>query len=72
VPPVGPIKRSELIRALRTAGFAGPFRGTRHQVMIRGGKTIALPNPHRGDISVDLLLRVLRETGISRQEWEQL
>ena len=30
-----------------------------------------LPNPHRGDIGVNLLGRILAQTGISRDEWEQ-
>jgi hypothetical protein len=28
-----------------------------------------IPNPHGADISVDLLARILRQAGISREEW---
>ena len=31
-----------------------------------------LPNPHRGEVSVDLLARILRQAGITREEWEWL
>ena len=72
MPAFGAIPRRDLIRALRRAGFKGPFSGTRHAYMQRGDVTVRLPNPHRGDISRDLLARLLRQAGISRQEWEWL
>jgi hypothetical protein len=40
--------------------------------MIKGDVTLTLPNPHRGDISRELLARILRQAGISRKEWEQV
>lgn len=72
MPPFRPIKRRELIRALRELGFEGPFPGSNHQYMQREQIKLPIPNPHKGDISVDLLARVLRKAGISREEWEQL
>lgn len=72
MPPFGPIKRRDLIRALRRAGFTGPEPGRHHQAMRRGMITVLIPNPHRADISKDLLARFLRDAGISRQEWEKL
>jgi predicted RNA binding protein YcfA (HicA-like mRNA interferase family) len=71
-PPFGPIKRRDLIAALRRAGFSGPHYGTRHQVMQRDTLTIRVPNPHRGDISHKLLSEILRQAGITREQWEQL
>ena len=41
-------------------------------IMERKGITVIVPNPHRGDISVGLLNRILKEAGISRTEWESL
>jgi hypothetical protein len=29
-----------------------------------------MPNPHRGVISVDLLIRLLRQAEITREEWK--
>jgi len=72
VPPFGPIKRRDLIRTLTKVGFRGPEPGTKHDFMVRGNQQVRLPNPHQGDISVDLLLRILRRAGISREEWERL
>ncbi len=35
MPPVGPIKRKDLIYYLRRSGFEGPYAGRRHQFMIQ-------------------------------------
>jgi len=41
-------------------------------LMQRGDVTVIVPNPHRSDISRGLLARILRQAGVSREEWEQL
>jgi predicted RNA binding protein YcfA (HicA-like mRNA interferase family) len=68
---LAPVSRSELIRRLRLLGFEGPFIGGRHEFMLRGTHRLILPNPHRGDIGVDLLTRLLRQAGVTREEWEE-
>jgi len=40
--------------------------------MQRGTLVVRIPNPHQGDISQALLLRILKQAGISREEWEAL
>jgi len=55
MPPWKPVRRRELIAALRTAGFSGPYSGGKHQFIQKGELVLAIPNPHRGDISVGLL-----------------
>ena len=40
--------------------------------MIKGRTRVRLPNPHQGDISRELLTRILWQAGIDRSEWEQL
>ncbi len=72
MPGVRPIKRRDLLRYLSQLGFEGPYSGGKHQFVIRGPLTIHIPNPHDGDIGVGLLLRILRQAGISREEWERL
>jgi predicted RNA binding protein YcfA (HicA-like mRNA interferase family) len=37
----------------------------------RGGK-LRIPNPHTEDIGRGLLVRILRQAGIEREEWEAL
>lgn len=59
-------KRRDLIRRLWDMGFEGPRHGSgRHPTfMVRGTLKVRLPNPHRGDIDVSLLRRILRDAGI--------
>jgi hypothetical protein len=40
--------------------------------MTRGTQRVIVPNPHLGQIGVGLLSRILRESGISREEWESV
>ncbi len=72
MPNFGPIARNELIRYLRRVGFTGLFSGKRHQYLRKGSLKVFIPNPHQGDISKGLLAVILKEAGISRQEWEEL
>jgi predicted RNA binding protein YcfA (HicA-like mRNA interferase family) len=72
MPAFGPIKRKELIRALKGAGFEGPHTGGKHEFMVKGDLRLTLPNPHQGEIGRDLLSRILRQAGIAREEWEAL
>ena len=72
MPPLGPIKRKELIHYLRELGFDGPYAGGKHQYMLKGEIKLTVPNPHQSDISRDLLVRILRQGGIDRSEWEKL
>ena len=64
-----PVSRRELVARLRALGFSGPYTGGRHQFMVRGSIRLVLPNPHRGEIGVDLLKRILRQAGIEEEEW---
>jgi predicted RNA binding protein YcfA (HicA-like mRNA interferase family) len=71
MPAFGPVRRRDLVAALKRLGFSGPFSGGRHEFMTRGSVTVSIPNPHRGDISIGLLAIVLRQAGVSRREWER-
>ena len=72
MPAIRPIKRHELIRLLRQLGFTGPRPGGKHQYMQRGLVTLRIPNPHRGDIGVGLLRRLLQQGGVTKERWESL
>jgi len=56
---------------MKDLGFSGPFQEGKHPYMIRGNISITIPNPHKGDISVDLLSRIIRQAFISREEWNE-
>ena len=72
MPPLGPIKRKTLIKALTQAGFGGPFTGGKHEFMVKGELRLVIPNLHHSEISKDLLIRILHQANISRAEWEKL
>mgnify|MGYP006308697213 CR=1 FL=1 len=69
MPKLNPIKRSELIKRLKQHGFDGPFAGGRHMYMIKEDIRLTLPNPHKKEIGIDLLSRILRQAEISREIW---
>lgn len=72
MPPFGPVKRKDLLRYLRQLGFEGPYSGGKHPFMLKGDITIRVPNPHQADIGRELLARILRQAGISKDDWEEL
>jgi len=67
---IGPIRWRELVRRLRVLGFEGPYQEGRHPFLVRGKLRLRIPNPHGEDISADLLARILREGGLSSEEWD--
>lgn len=72
MPSIGPIKRNDLISYLRRLGFTGPKSGGKHEFMLKGKLKLILPNPHRSDVSAGLLVRLLRQAGVTNEEWEAL
>jgi predicted RNA binding protein YcfA (HicA-like mRNA interferase family) len=72
MPSFGPVKREVLIRCLRKYGFEGPYSGGKHPFMVKGNLTLTIPNPHQKDIGRELLARILRQAGVSKEEWEDL
>lgn len=72
MPPFGAIKRRDLIGCMHTLGFDGPYSGKKHRFMTKGALRVRIPNPHKSDISKGLLLQILAEAGISREEWESI
>ena len=69
---VAALSRKDLIRKFKALGYSGPFSGGKHQFMIRGSQKIRIPSPHVGDISVSLIKEILRQAGISSQEWDNV
>ncbi len=71
MPRAGPIRRRDLIAALRRLGFSGPYSGGKHEYMQKDQLVLTIPNPHRGDIGPKLLGLLLRQAGVSRKQWEK-
>ena len=37
--------------------------------MVKGDLVLTIPNPHKKEISVGLLIRILRQANIEKEEW---
>jgi predicted RNA binding protein YcfA (HicA-like mRNA interferase family) len=70
MPKFGPVKHKDLIYFLKKFNYSGPFSGGRHLFMIKNKVRLVIPNPHKGDISKDLLSKILKQANISKSEWE--
>ena len=64
-----PISWKQLVKRLKDFGFEGPFSGGKHPYMLKGDIVLTLPNPHKNEISADLLMRILKQAEIKRNEW---
>ncbi|MGZ5029890.1 MAG: hypothetical protein ACXV8I_04700 [Methylobacter sp.] len=54
---------------LKSAWLYWPYEGGKHPYMVKGDLVLTLPNPHKQEISVDLLKRLLRQADIDRDTW---
>jgi predicted RNA binding protein YcfA (HicA-like mRNA interferase family) len=69
LPKLKPISYNELVKGLKSFGFEGPLPGGKHLYMIKGKLRLTIPNPHRQEIGIDLLMRIFRQAGITKEEW---
>lgn len=68
MPRLGPVTRAELVRKLQALGLDGPFPGKKHAMMVRqDGIPVRVPNTDVDDI--DLLSRILRQAGVTRNDF---
>ena len=74
MPRLSPLKPQEVIRKLTRLGFDGPYAGGRHVRMVNFRTGAVIPVPfHKGrDVSVGLIREIIREAGVSRDEWLKL
>ncbi len=63
--------RKDLIKRFKELGYTGPHKGIgKHpEYMMKGDKTVTLPNEHGEDIREVLLKRILANAGISQADW---
>lgn len=69
---LNPCKRRVLIKKLKVFGFKGPFPGGKHSWMEKGNVRIIIPNPHKGDIDVGLIRRILKQAKINPGVWSKV
>ena len=72
MPRLTTISPRDLIRRFRQLGFEGPYTGGRCEFMLREQRRLIQPNPHRREVSADLLARLLRQADVTREEWESV
>jgi len=72
MPKLSPVSWQIFVKKLRSCGFDGPYQEGKHPYMLKRNISITIPNPHDGQISVDLLRRILNQAGISRTDWMKL
>ena len=71
---LSPLKATQVIQKLRKLGFQGPVPGGRHPRMFNPTTRQIVPIPmHKGkDVGVGLIRAILRQVGISPEEWNRL
>ena len=69
---LSPISWSNLVKKLKKSGFNGPYHGGKHPYMVKGDLVLTLPNPHRKEVGVDLLTRILRQANIDKERWVEV
>ena len=52
-------------------GFKGPYSGGKHQFMVKGKLQIRILNPHGSNIGLGLIKEILRQAGISLEDWDK-
>ena len=74
MPKLSPLKPEQVIRKLRALGFDGPVAGGRHSRMVRRQTGQIIPIPmHKGkDVSVGLIRAIIRQVGLTPEEWNDL
>lgn len=74
MPKLSPLKSEQIVRKLRKLGFEGPIAGGRHSRMVHPTRRQIIPIPmHKGaDVSVGLIRAIIREVGITLEEWLEL
>jgi len=61
-----------MIRKLSTFGFDPPKSGRGpHPLMRRGKFKLTVPNPHGSDVDGTLVDRILKQAGISVDDWNE-
>ena len=70
--PLRPLRAREVVRKLERAGFA--FRrqsGSHARYVHADGRGVTVPM-HPGDIPLPVVRSILRQAGLTSEEWEEL
>ena len=74
MPRLTPLRSREVIGKLHSLGYDGPYAGGRHSHMVhpQTGKVIPVPIHGGKDVSVGVIRAIIRELGITPEEWLDL
>lgn len=64
-----PVAWKEFVSRMKELGFEGPFFGGKHPKMKRQDLTVIIPNRHESEIGVGFLTRLLKQAGVSKDQW---
>ncbi len=69
-----PLKPKEVIRKLRRLGYVGPVSGGKHvrMVHLETGQIVPIPVHGKKDVSVGVIREIIKQIGITREEWIEL
>jgi predicted RNA binding protein YcfA (HicA-like mRNA interferase family) len=68
---LAPVSHRALVTRLEKLGFAAPYSGGKHLIMVKCSLCLVIPNVHGPKIGPDLLSRILRQAEISGEDWEE-
>ena len=70
--PLRPLRARDIIRKLERAGFAlNRQRGSHARYVHPDGRGVTVPM-HPGDVPVSVIRSIMRQAGLSEDEWERL
>ena len=74
MPKLSPLKSRQVIKKLRELGYEGPYPGGRHVRMVKrdSGQIVPIPMHQGKDVSVGLIRAIIRQVGITPEEWNRL
>lgn len=74
MPKLAPEKSQTIISKLRRLGFEGPYGGGKHVFMRHPETHVKIPVPmHKGrDIPIGTLRAIIRQAGVSVEDWLSL
>ncbi len=73
-PRLTPVSRDEFVRRFKTLGYKCESGGDHEYMVKEGSPPIRVPNPHSkqgGGIGLDILRKALRDSDISREDWDK-
>lgn len=72
MPNISPVNWTKFVQRLNKLGFNGPYRGGKCSYMVKEDLVLTIPNPHKKEIGLDLLSRILKQAGITKKEWIEI